>query len=316
MMEIADYYPQPEAARRWTSLRQVMGSIAVTLLAIVIALSLPAAAQYALREWWPHLASDANLLFVLQIGLAAALVLLFNLWRLSAESRLKGRVADTAALVYARHRANWLTRLRERSFVRKRPAARDAFILTLTGYHTFVEGRSLLREPLQSASDIRVMLLNPAAPGAEKRINTLPHGITLQTYMEEVEESIGYLAMLRGLGKNVTLKFYEHEPFWKVAVLGDHLWVQYCRSGFEVKGEPEYVFALNRRNPRLGLFVPFYRYFLEQWGDTRHPHYDFDTRELVYHDVHGRELRRARFTGSKADTPALLHPKAASPTAA
>lgn len=40
-------------------------------------------------------------------------------------------------------------------------------------------------------------------------------------------------------------------------VLGDHLWVQYCHDGYEVKDQPEYVFALNRDRPRLGLFVPF-----------------------------------------------------------
>jgi len=84
-----------------------------------------------------------------------------------------------------------------------------------------------------------------------------------------------------------------------------------CHSGFEVKDEPEYVFALNPDNPRLGLFVPFYVHFLEQWSDARHPRYDFDTRELVYCDEHGREIRRARFAGGKVDTPALLQPQGA-----
>ena len=88
------------------------------------------------------------------------------------------------------------------------------------------------------------------------------------------------------------------------------MWVQYCHSGFEVKGEPEYVFALNRDNPRLGLFVPFYMYFLEQWNDPRHPRYDFDARELVYSDDCGREVRRTRFAGDRAELPALLHPQA------
>jgi len=34
------------------------------------------------------------------------------------------------------------------------------------------------------------------------------------------------------------------------------------------------------------------QYILYQWSDVRHPRYDFDTRELVYSDAHGRELRR------------------------
>lgn len=299
--------------RWWWGLRQVAVHILITLLAIGIAISLPVAAQYILYQWWPRVASDANLLLASEIGVAAALVLLFNLWRVASENRLKSKVADTAALVYARHRASWLTRLRERSLIRKLPTARDAFILTLTGYDTFADPKSLLREPLQSTYEIRVLLLNPGARGAQRRINSLPREVTQQSYIEEVEASIAYLATLRTLGKKVTLKFYEQEPFWKVVVLGDHLWVQYCHSGFEVKSEPEYVFALNPDNPRLGLFVPFYMFFLEQWSDARHPHYDFDTGDLVHSDGSGREVRRARFAAGRAHAPALLQPQVPPP---
>ena len=88
------------------------------------------------------------------------------------------------------------------------------------------------------------------------------------------------------------LKFYDEEPFWKLVVLGDYVWVQHCHSGFTVKQQPEYVFALHRREPRHGLFVPFYMAFLNQWNDTRHPEYDFDSNELVYRDASGKEMRR------------------------
>ncbi len=54
------------------------------------------------------------------------------------------------------------------------------------------------------------------------------------------------------------------------------------------------MFASNPENPRRGLFVPFYMYFLERWGDSRHPEFDFDKRELVYRDEEGREVRRAK----------------------
>lgn len=303
--------------RWWWGLRLVTVHVVITMLALGVAFALPVAAQYILYQWWPRVAADANLLLVSEISLAATLVLVFNMWRVASENSLKGRVADTAALVYARHRASWLTRLRERSLIRKLPAARDAFILTLTGYDTFADRKSLLHKPLQSAYEIRVMLLNPAARGAEKRIQSLPQQITQQSYVEEVEASVAYLATLRARGKQVTLKFYDHEPFWKLVVLGDHLWVQYCHSGFEVKADPEYVFALNPERPRRGLFVPFYMYFLKQWSDARHARYDFDTRELVYSDGHGREIRRTRLAGGRSRTPALLNPQpAATATAA
>jgi hypothetical protein len=222
-------------------------------------------------------------------------------------NRAKSRVADTAALVFARDRANWLTRLQERNLIRRIPAARDAYILTLTGYDTFADPKSPLRAPLETAYEIRVMLLNPAVRAAEKRVSSLPETVTQQSYLQEVNASIEYLSTLRVLGKKVTLKFYENEPFWKVIVLGDHLWVQYCHNGYEVKNQPEYVFALNRDHPRLGLFVPFYIHFLEQWDETRHPCFDFDTRELVYSDTKGREVRRACLSDSPENEPISPH---------
>lgn len=289
----------------WWSLRQVALHVLLTALAVGIAFSLPVVAQYILYQWWPRVAADTGLLLATEISLAASLVVFFNMWRVASENRIKGRVADTAALVYARQRVNWLSRLRERGLIRKMPAARDAFVLTLTGYDTFTDRRSPLRAPLQAAYEIRVMLLNPAVRAAEKRVSSLPEAVTRQSYVEEVDASIAYLAALRTQGKKVTLKFYEHEPFWKVVVLGDHLWVQHCHTGYPVKDQPEYVFALNRDNPRLGLFVPFYMHFLEQWGGSHHPSYDFETRELVYSDEKGRELRRARFPRSEDGTPVI-----------
>ena len=296
--------------RWWQSLYQIAVHVLLTLLAIGIAFSLPAAAQYILYQWWPRVVSDGNLLLASEIGLAASLVLLFNFWRITADNREKGRVADAASLVYARRHTGWLARLRERGLFRRLPAARDAFVLTLTGQDIFSDGGSHFRAALERAYEIRVMLLNPSARGAEKRIDSLPREITRQSYLEQVEASIVQLAALRRLGKKISLRFYEHEPFWKLVVLGDHLWVQYCHSGFEVKDAPEYVFALNPAHPRLGFFVPFYMYFLEQWGDSRHPYYDFDTGELVYCDDRGRETRRASFAAA-AEQPALLQARAA-----
>jgi hypothetical protein len=289
----------------WWSLRQVALHAILTALAVGIAFSLPVAAQYILYQWWPLVASDATLLLATEISLAASLAVLFNMWRIASENRAKGRVADTAALVFARDRVNWLTRLQERNLIRRMPAARDAYILTLTGYDTFTDPKSPLRASLEAAYEIRVMLLNPAVQAAEKRVSSLPEAVTQGSYAQEVNASIEYLSALRVLGKKVTLKFYEHEPFWKVVVLGDHLWVQYCHNGYEVKDQPEYVFALNRDHPRLGLFVPFYIHFLEQWDQSRHPCFDFDTRELVYCDDKGREERRTRLASTE-DEPVVL----------
>lgn len=298
-------FPIRQAGRRMHILRQVLMHALVTVLAVVIAFSLPKIAEYVLFQWWPRVAEDSNLLIATEIGLAASLVLLFNTVHLAWQDRFKVRAADMASLVYASHRKNWLARWRERKLSSQFHATRDAFILTLTGYDTFTGKTSLLRDQLATAYEIRVLLMNPYASNAEKHVNTLPDGVTLCAFSDEVEASLGCLRALITQGKKVTVKFYEHKPFWKVAVLGDHVWVQYCHSGVEIKHEPEFVFALNRSNPRLGLFVPFYMYFLDRWEDSRHPEYDFATRELVYRDGAGLEIRREAFGGGVNATEVL-----------
>ena len=298
-------FPVRQAGRRMHIVRQVLLHALVTVLAIVIAFSLPKIAEYVLFQWWPRVAADPGLLMATEVGLAASLVLLFNALHLAWQDRLKVRAADMASLVYASHRKNWLARWRERKLSGQFHATRDAYILTLTGYDTFTGKSSLLRDQLSTAYEIRVLLMNPYARSAEKHVNTLPDGVTLRAFSDEVEASLVHLRALILNGKKVTVKFYEHKPFWKVAVLGDHVWVQYCHSGVEIKHEAEFVFALNRANPRLGLFVPFYMYFLDRWEDSRHPEYDFATGELVYRDGTGGEIRREVFGRHIDDAGAL-----------
>ena len=294
-----------QTGRRMHVVRQVLLHALVSVLAISIAFSLPKIAEYVLFQWWPKIAGDPNLLIATEVGLAASLVLLFNALQLGWQDRFKVRAADMASLVYASHRKNWFARWRERNLSSQFRATRDAFILTLTGYDTFTGKSSLLRDQLGNAYEIRVLLMNPYARSAEKHVNALPDGVTLSAFSDEVEASLDCLRALSMQGKKVTVKFYEHKPFWKVAVLGEHVWVQYCHSGVEIKREPEFVFALNRSNPRLGLFVPFYMYFLDRWEDSRHPEYDFATRELVYRDEAGSEIRREAFGGGMVDIEAL-----------
>jgi len=276
------------------SLQQILSHGVITMLAVAIAFSLPQAARYILYEWWPLVERDANLLLATEIGMASVMVLLFNFAKIVWDNRQRVAMARLTALAYARNeRHDWLSRRRERTLVKRLSAARDAYILTLTGYDTFVDEASPLRAALKTAYEIRVMLVNPIGTGLRRRIDSLPPEVTLLSFHKEIEASIAYLAELRKAGKKITLKFYEHEPFWKVIVFGDHVWVQHCHSGYEVKHQPEYVFALQRRNPRAGLYVPFYMHFLEQWSQPCHPEYDFGTNELVYRDEAGNESRRA-----------------------
>ena len=288
------------AAHRGTSphsflngLRQVLSHGAVTILAVAIAFSLPGFANYILNEWWPEVESNSNLLLATEIALASVLAIVFNLAAIAWDHRQRVLTARLASLVHARNAgAGWWARRRERALVNQLTTARDAFVLTLTGYETLVAQDSLLRPVIGKAYEIRVMLINPVGQGLRQRAESLPPEITVLTLHTEIEASIGALAALRKFGKKVKLKFYDEEPFWKLVVLGDYIWVQHCHSGFAVKDQPEYVFALQHREPRHGLFVPFYMIFLDHWNDPRHPEYDFDTNELVYRDAGGKETGR------------------------
>ncbi len=285
---------RPHSHGLMASLRHILSHGAITLLAVVIAFALPSAARYILYDWWPLMEQDPNLLLASEVGLASVLVLLFNLAKVAWDGRHKVAMARLASLVHARHaRKGWLARWRERSLVRRLPAARDAYILTQTGYDTLVAPSSALRSVLATAYEIRVMMVNPIGEGLRKRVESLSREITLLSFHGEIEASIAFLAELRKLGKKIALKFYDEEPFWKLVVLGEHVWVQHCHSGFEVSQQPEYVFALDQDNPRMGFFVPFYMHFLNLWNDARHPEYDFDSNELVYRDGAGNEQKRS-----------------------
>lgn len=76
----------------------------------------------------------------------------------------------------------------------------------------------------------------------------------LETYCQETAATIERLASLAATGKQVTLKFYDDPPFWNLVVTGEYVWVQYCHDGQELKSQPEYVFALQKEKPTLGLF--------------------------------------------------------------
>jgi hypothetical protein len=269
-----------------SGLRQILSHGTVTVLAVAIAFSLPGFANYILNEWWPEVESNATMLLWTEIALASVLALVFNMATIAWDHRQRVLTARLASLVHARNaNPGWWSRRRERALVSQLTTARDAFVLTLTGYDTLVAEDSVLRPVIDKAYEIRVMLVNPVGQGLRQRAESLPSDVTVLTLHTEIEATIGALSALRKYGKKVKLKFYDEEPFWKIVVLGDYLWVQHCHSGFVVREQPEYVFALQHTEPRHGLFVPFYMIFLNYWNDPRHPEYDFDTNELVYRDA-------------------------------
>jgi hypothetical protein len=300
-------------------LRQTLSHGLITLLAVAMAFSLPTAARYILYEWWPLVEADGTLLLATEIAFGSLLVLGLNLVRISWEGRFSASSIKLAGLVFARDgERGWLSRWRERRLMRHVAVARDAFVLTLTGHETFVDERSLFRPALDNAYEIRVMLLDPGGAGIRRRIDHLPDHITLDSFREEIAATVRCLADLRKTGKNIELRFCDAEPDWKVVILGDHLWVQHCHAGHEVRSQPEYVFALQQERPREGFFVPFYTHFLDRWNDPSHARYDFDSAELEYRDANGDIMRRVALTNGAdcGGDPETQHAEGAPPESA
>lgn len=278
------------------TLGHIAAHIAVTLLAVGIAFSLPLMANYILFTWWPRVTVDSQLLLIYEIIIAAVLVLLFNMLLNAREGRLSHRLVKLVSLVHVRQEDSFFSRKIDRNLLDRITGTRDVSVMSVTGYDTFVSEVRNLRKVIDSSYELRVLLLNPHGPGALRRAQSLgnPEGL-LETYRRETEASVERLASLAAAGKKVTLRFYDDPPFWNLIVTGEHVWVQYCHDGEELKDQPEYVFALNRKNPSQSLFPAFYVHFLNYWGDPQHPEYDFATGKLIYRDERGNEVKRMPF---------------------
>lgn len=277
-----------------TVLRHVMSHGVVTLLAVVIAFGTPDAARYVLYVWWPRVTLDSNLLLATEIVLASTLLILFSLCRSAWDNFHRLTSANKASLLLTRPtRKGWLSNRHERNLVRSLPAARDASVFAITGFETLVAPDSLLKSVFATAFEVRVMLLNPLGKAVRRRADSLSEEVTVATLHAELSASIAFLNECRKSGKKVSLKFYDHDPFWKIVVLDDSVWVQHCHSGREMKDQPEYVFGLQHAEPNQGLFVPFYTFFLQKWNELDNWEYDFDRSELVQRDAKtGNESRR------------------------
>jgi hypothetical protein len=289
-------------------IQHALAHIVITLLAVGIAFSMPVVANYILFNWWPMVEGNSQLQLFTEIGFAVILVLLFNVSKFAWDGRRSMRMNKIASLVHARDGAGWISRLQRRNIHKKLACARDVYILSITGHDTFGAENRELQEALEKAYEIRVMLANPYADGVLGRVQSLgkPEEL-LQEYRQETEASIAYLRKLAAAGKKIELKLYDGSPFWRLVVIGEYVWVQHYHDGHEIKTQPEYVFGLQHGNPERGFFAPFYKYFLDQWNDPRHPGFNFESRELIYRNADGNEIGRVAFPPGME--PAMAQPE-------
>jgi hypothetical protein len=270
----------------------VISSGELAIYALLLALSaaiayfLPSAIDNVLYRGWPWLLQHPDVLLGLQVGIAAMFMALFVAIKNSLHFVDSARLAS---LVHASRREGTMTP----QLLHKLPTVQQACVLTVTGYDTFGHAESQFREVLEEVREVRVMLLNPLSEGARLRADSLSGERDYYGKMlEELHDSIAVLRELRRSGKRVSLKFYDHRPFWKLVIIGGYVWVQYCHDGVEVSSVPEYVFAQPADGVQRGLYTPFNVLFEEKWSEMPTVDFDFETDELVKRDASGVALER------------------------
>ena len=160
---------------------------------------------------------------------------------------------------------------------------------------TFVDPEGDLHQVLKHCLEAKIMLLNPSSENGRVRARSILHPeITLESLMAQTKASVDFLKLLRAAQKNVRVKFYSDDPNVKLAILGDHIWLQHYHTNLDIQYMPMYAFQYNPKEH--GLYTIFYQHFVEKWEHPETPEYDLETDDLVYRWEDGTEKRRVPFS--------------------
>ncbi len=277
-----------------SGIMHILYHIVIVVLSAAIALSLPLIIRLVAMKfliYWSFIENEKIFLISVEIVTATLLILLFNYIGRSWKDRRLSAMAKTAGLCLVTRKKGFVARGRAKKLKEKQGIARDVMIIGSTGFSTFVAPDGDLHHVVRNCREAKIMLLDPFGEGAITRARSINSPlITPEIFREQIMESINFLKGLKSLQINIRLKLYPDAPLFKLAVLGDYLFVRHYHTGLEVSKMPEYVF---RHDQNAGsLYSPFYQYFLSRWSDPDLPEYDLDTGELIYRDSAGNEIRR------------------------
>jgi hypothetical protein len=294
-----------------TLLRDTAGSlyhIVVVVLSAGIALLLPAGATQFL-SFWSRVEHDTLSLIAVETTVAILLIVCLNYFHRSLRDRALASVATGAGLVSFFPRRTRGAQRHINQLKEEQGTGRTISVIGSSGHSTFVDQVGGLSSVLDKCLGARIMLVNPYSQEASARIQAISHPeFTLDTFREEVRQSIRLLKRLKAMGKAVKLKLYSDSPLMKLVILGDYLWLQHYHADLDVQTMPEYVLRHNRKDH--GLYTLYAHYFVQRWESAEIPEYDLDTDELVYRSKTGNEIRRQRFETETAseEIGALLEP--------
>ncbi len=279
-----------------TVLREAAGTlyhIGIVTLSAGIALLLPVSATYFL-SFWSRVEHDKFSLIAMEMAVAIFLIVCLNYFRRSMRDRALATVATGAGLVSFFPRRTRGAQRRIKQLKEEQGTGRTISIIGSSGHSTFVDQVGGLSSVLDKCLGARIMLVNPYSHEASARIQAINHPeFTLDTFREEIRQSIQLLKRLKAMGKAVKLKLYSDAPLIKLVILGDYLWLQHYHADLDIQTMPEYVLQHNCKDH--GLYTLYAHYFVQRWESAEIPEYDLDTDELVYRNRTGNEIRRERF---------------------
>jgi hypothetical protein len=283
------------AARVVTDRLALFYHLAVMILSATIAVTLPFTFTFLaqrLLAYWSTIEDEKIFLASAEIAVALVLVFVFSHARTNWTNRRFSRMARAAGMVHLSAGNGVLSRHAARRLKERHAFVQDVMIIGSTGARTLADPKGDLRAVIENCRSAKIMLLDPESRGAIERVRTLGGlEITRDSLRVQVEQTIGVLRALPAAHGRIRLKLYPEPPLWKLAVLGDHVWVRHYHPTLDVRVLPEYVFA-HGQDP-ASLYAAFYQYFVARWSDPAIPEYDLLTGELVYREGAGKDVGRA-----------------------
>jgi hypothetical protein len=288
-----------------------MGShLVIIVVSAGIAFSLPWVAQHFLT-FWSRVEHENVLLMSVELAVATLLILFVNFLRRSIRDRKVAKIAADAGLVSCFHTQGKRVRHQIANNKTQQGLGRPLRVIGFTGFSTFADPKSDLHTVIQNCLEAKILLANPFSGAVRRRIEQQPDPATAWNRVHnEVVASIRLLKSLKVAGKPVKLKLYSDLPLVRLAILGEHVWLQCYHTDLEVGTRPEFVFQHDRQEH--GLYALWYQYFLKRWTSPTLPEYDFDRDELVYREDGEVEFRREAFETGISTTVPQLEPFAVS----
>ena len=279
--------------RRLSGAGHVWYHIGLVSVSATIAMLLPYLAQGFLI-YWELVKNEKVYLLSVEIAVAVVLIILLNFLGRSVRDAKLAKAARGAGLVHVFPGGRRVSPARITSLIQDHGFPRHVMIIGSTG-STFVDPEGDLHSVLKHGLEAKIMLLNPSSENARVRAQSILHPeITLESLMTQTKASIEFLKLLRAAQKNVRVKFYSDDPNVKLAILGDHIWLQHYHTNLEIQYMPMYAFRYNPKEH--GLYTIFYQHFVEKWENPETPEYDLETDDLVYRWEDGTEKRRVPFS--------------------